>query len=164
MERKDYVVHRSFEKGFPLSNCVLYRLGWYYRTDDFWGDLRKCIEADGYLGRIMSKWEMVKLLLAVAEDWNYYAANKGYNLIRISALLVSKWEVDGFKKFDSENPELVAIASTLLNIFALDYNRLQLPLKKPHYSKKNPLKPTGYKHGETYTQANKHVETFTNWA
>ena len=34
---------------FTLQHTVLYAKGWYKRTD-FWGDVSKCLEADGYIG------------------------------------------------------------------------------------------------------------------
>lgn len=160
MEKKDYTVQHDFKKGFPLSNCVLYRLHWYERSDDIWGDLKKCIEADGYLGAIMNKWDVVRLFLGIAEDWNYYAANKGYNLIRLGKMFPPQWMTEGYKKYDAENPELLTLAMEILEIFALDYTREQLPLKRPVYSKKSPLKPVGYKHGVTYTSANRRVNDF----
>ena len=163
MEKKEYTVQHDFEKGFPLSNCVLYRLHWYERSNDIWGDLKKCIEADGYLGAIMNKWDVVRLFIGIAEDWNNYAANKGYNLIRLGKMFPPQWMADGYKKYDAENPELLTLAMEILDIFALDYNRTMLPLKKPHFSKRNPLKPMGYKNGKTYTGANRHVNDFT-WA
>ena len=163
MERKDYYTDHDYEKGFPLSNCVLYRLNWYYKSGDFWKDLRECIEADGYFGNGMSKWDVVRLFLHIAEDWNKYAANKGYKLIRIGSVLLPEWKVKGYEKYDSENPELLAMAMEILEMFALDYTRNELPLKKPHFSKESKLKPANYKYGETYKHANRHVEDFKNW-
>jgi hypothetical protein len=163
MERKEYTVQHNFEKGFPLSNCVLYRLHWYERSNDIWGDLKKCIEADGYLGAIMNKWDVVRLFIGIAEDWNNYAANKGYNLIRLGKMFPPGWMTEGYKKYDAENPELLTLAMEILEIFALDYDRAILPLKKPHFSKQSPLKPVGYKNGRTYTSANRHVNDF-KWA
>ena len=154
---------RSFDKGFPLSNCVLYTLGWYYRTGDFWADLRDCVEADGYVGNIMSKFDIARLILNVADDWNCYAANNGYKIISVSTCLLPQWKIEGWDKYDSENPELLAMVWEILTTFAFDYNREELPLKKPHFSKKSPLKPQGYKSGETYTHANKRVERY-KWA
>lgn len=163
MERKDYTVQHNFAKGFPLSNCVLYYLHWYEKSNDVWDDLKKCIEEDGYLGAIMDKWDVVRLFMGIAEDWNCYAANKGYNLIRLGKIFPPQWMTEGYKKYDAENPELITLAMTLLGTFALDYTREQLPLYRPVYSKKSPLKPVGYKNGVTYTYANKRVERFKNW-
>jgi hypothetical protein len=33
---------------FPLTNVVLYAKGWYEKTDDIWGDLKKVLELDNY--------------------------------------------------------------------------------------------------------------------
>ena len=163
MERKDYTVQHDFAKGFPLSNCVLYFMHWYERSNDIWGDLKKCIEVDGYLGAIMNKWDVVRLFIGIAEDWNNYAANKGYYLIRLGKMFPPQWMAEGYRKYDAENPELLTLAMEILEIFALDYTREQLPLYRPVFSKKSPLKPVGYKHGVTYTYANKRVERFKNW-
>lgn len=35
---------------FSLQHTVLYAKNWYKHTDDFWSDMRKCLEADGYVG------------------------------------------------------------------------------------------------------------------
>ena len=47
--------------------------------------------------------------------------------------------------------------------FENGYDRTQLPLKKPHFSKHNPLKHANYLAGETYKTANKRVEEYKNW-
>lgn len=159
MERK-YNHSYSFDKGFPLSNCVLYYLGWYYRSGDMWADLKKCMTADGYCGKYMSKHDILRLLLGVAEEWNLYAANNGYNLIRLSHILVSDWQIAGWEKYDKDEPRMLSMVWNLLGIFALDYKRTELPLKKPHFSKENELKPRNYKHGQTYKQANKEMEKY----
>ena len=158
-----YIYSRSFEKGFPLSNCVLYTLGWYYRSGSMWEDLRKCVQADGFVTCCMTKWDIARLVLDVADDWNRYAANKGYRLISVSACLIPKWKLEGWEKYDSENPELLAMVWEILTTFALDYNRDQLVLKKPHFAKKSPLKHSRYKNGETYKSANKMVNKY-KWA
>lgn len=162
MEKK-YNCQHDFSKGFPVSNCVLYYLNWYYRSDDMWADLRKCLIADGYIGEYMSKHDILRFLLGIAEDWNLYAANNGYKLIRLSRILVNDWMVEGWKKYDSDDPYLLSMVWNLLGIFALDYTRVEIPLKKPHFSKKSLLKPMNYKCGETYKHANKRVEKY-KWA
>lgn len=35
---------------FSLRHTVLYAKGWYKRSNNFWKDIMKCLEADGYLG------------------------------------------------------------------------------------------------------------------
>lgn len=162
MERRDYTVQHNFEKGFPLSNCVLYRLHWYEMSNDIWADLKNCVEADGYLGAIMDKWDVARLIIGIAEDWNYYAANKGYQLIRLGRILPPRWLTEGFRKYDPDDPELLSMVMNLLEMFALDYKRSELPLKRPVFSKKSPLKPVGYKRGVTYTYANKRTLKY-NW-
>ena len=158
----NYVQHK-FENGFPLSNCVLYYLNWYYRSDNIWEDIRKCIIADGYCGEHMSKYDMFRLIIGMADDWNLYAANNGYKLISVSKVLLPEWKMEGWKKFDKEQPLLLGMLWEILGEFALGYDREHLPLKKPHFSKKNPLKPRRYLEGETYTTANRRVESFKNW-
>lgn len=158
----NYVQHK-FENGFPLSNCILYYLHWYYHSDNMWEDIRKCIIADGYCGEHMSKWDMFRLVLNMADDWNLYAANHGYRLFSVGKLLLPEWKLKGWEKVDKEEPTLLAMLWEILGEFALGYDRLQLPLKKPHFSKKNPLKPANYKAGETYTTANRRIENYSNW-
>lgn len=157
-----YYAQHDFSKGHPLSNCILYYLHWYYRSDNMWEDIRKCIIADGYCGEYMSKWDMFRLVLGMVDDWNDYAAEHGIKLFRVSKMLIPEWRVKGWEKFDNEDPRLLCLLWEILGEFALGYNRTDVPLKKPHFSKSNPLKPRNYKNGETYTTANRKLEQF-NW-
>lgn len=160
MEKK-YKPAYSFEKGFPLSNCLLYYLGWYHKSGDFWTDMKKCVKADGFFA--FSEFDITKLFLGVANEWNMYAANNGYKLIRLDVLIVPEYEVENWAKRIEYHPEWFAMIWKLLGVFAFDYNRTELGIKKPHFSKKNPLKPSNYLHGETYTEANRRVEWTENW-
>ena len=161
MENK-YNPAYSFDKGFTLSNCLLYYLGWYHRSGDYWSDLKKCVEADGFFA--FSEYDIMRLFLAVANEWNMYAANNGYRLIRLDALLIPDYEMEGWEKKVTAHPEWFAMIWKLLGIFAFDYSRTELKIKKPTYfNKKNPLKPNGYLNGRTYKEANKNVENY-KWA
>ncbi len=161
MENKPYKPAYSFEKGFTLSNCLLYYLGWYHKSGDYWADLKKCVEADGFYA--FSEYDIIRLFLGVANEWNMYAANNGYRLIRIDALLVSDYELKGWEEVVSFHPDWFAMIWKLLGIFAFDYKRTELEIKKPHFSKKSVLKPHDYLSGRTYKEANKNVEKYT-WA
>ena len=158
-----YYLSYDFSKGHKLSNCILYYLNWYYRSDNMWEDIRKCIIADGYCGEYMSKWDMCRLVLGMIDEWNEYAAHKGLKLISISKLLIPDWKVKGWEKYDKEEPRLLCLIWEILGEWALGYNRKELPLKKPHFDKKNPLKPRDYKAGGTYTGANRRVNHYENW-
>lgn len=161
MENK-YNPAYSFDKGFTLSNCLLYYLGWYHRSGNYWSDLKKCVEADGFFA--FSEYDIMRLFLAVANEWNMYAANNGYRLIRLDALLIPDYEMEGWEKKVTVHPEWFAMIWKLLGIFAFDYSRTELKIKKPTYfNKKNPLKPNGYLNGRTYKEANKNVENY-KWA
>ena len=93
-----------------------------------------------------------------------YAANNGYRLIRLGSLLIPNCEIEGWKKKVEVHPEWLAMIWMLLGIFAFDYSRTQLKIKKPmRFSKKNPLKHRGYLSGRTYKEANKEVEKY-KWA
>lgn len=161
MEKKIYMPSYSFEKGFTLSNCLLYYLGWYHKSGDYWADLKKCVEADGFFA--FSEYDIVRLFFAVANEWNMYAANNGYRLIRVDTLLVPEYEVERWSKDVPFHPDWFAIIWRLLGIFAFDYDRTELSIKKPHFSKKSALKPSGYLEGRTYKTANKDVEKYSNW-
>jgi len=154
----------DFSKGFPLSNCLLYYLGWYHKSGDIWADLRKCLDADGYFGSGMTKLDIVQLLFYMVDDWNYYAADKGFKLISVSKFLLPDWRVESWRRKDSNDPKLLAIAWEVLATFAFDINRMQAPIKKPFFSKKNPLKPRDYKNGRTYTEANRRANKCSYWA
>lgn len=161
MENK-YNPAYSFDNGFTLSNCLLYYLGWYHRSGNYWSDLKKCVEADGFFA--FSEYDIMRLFLAVANEWNMYAANNGYRLIRLDALLIPDYEMEGWEKKIAVHPEWFAMIWKLLGIFAFDYSRTELKIKKPTYfNKKNPLKPNGYLNGKTYKEANKNVENY-KWA
>lgn len=161
MEAKKYTYSYSFENGFTLSNCLLYYLGWYHKSGDYWADLKKCVEADGFYA--FSEHEITMLFLVVANEWNKYAANNGYKLIPINALLLPDYEIERWKKIVPSNPEKFAMIWKLLGIFAFDYSRTELGIKKPHFGKKNVLKPNGYLYGRTYTEANRAVDQMKNW-
>lgn len=163
-EKSFYRPNYGFDKGFTLSNCLLYYLQWYNRSGDYWADLRECLEADGFCGRAFSEWEIVSLVINVANEWNMYAANHGYKLIPINALLIPDYEISNWERLTDNHPEWLALVWKLLGIFAFDYERTELRIKKPHFSKKNTLKPYDYKKGVTYTKANRDVEKFKNWA
>ena len=154
---------KDFSKGHPLSNCILYYLNWYYKSDNMWEDIRKCIIADGYVGEYMTKWDMVRLAIGIVDDWNEYAASKGIRLFSISKAFVPEWRAESYKKYDSEDYMLLAIFWELISVFAFDYNRTEVPLKKPYFSKNSLLKHRSYKNGVTYKSANKKVDKF-NWA
>ena len=124
-------------------------------------DLKKCVEADGFFA--FSEYEITMLFLNVANEWNNYAANNGYRLIPINSLLLPEYELERWRKIVPSNPEKFGMIWKLLGIFAFDYSRTELSIKKPHFSKKNPLKPFGYLHGRTYTEANRHVDQLGNW-
>lgn len=162
MNRKIYNNYYSFEKGFTLSNCLLYYLGWYHRSGDFWADMKKCVEADGFFA--CSEFDITRLFLGVANEWNMYAANNGYKLIRLDVLIVPEYEVENWAKRIEYHPEWFAMIWKLLGVFAFDYSRTELPIKKPHFSKKSALKHRGYKNGRTYKEANKEVESRFIWA
>ena len=152
----------DFDRGFVLSNCLLYYLGWYHKSGDYWSDLKKCLAADGFFA--FSEYDTMRLFLDVANEWNMYAANNGYRLIRLGSLLIPNYEIEGWKKKVEVHPEWFAMIWKLLGIFAFDYSRTQLKIKKPmRFSKKNPLKHRGYLSGRTYKEANKEVEKY-KWA
>lgn len=161
MENKKYNYAYGFEKGFVLSNCLLYYLGWYHKSGDFWADLKKCVEADGFFA--FSEYETTMLFLNVANEWNNYAANNGYKLIPINSLLLPEYEIERWRKIVPSNPEMFGMIWKLLGIFAFDYPRTELSIKKPHFSKKSPLKHAGYLHGRTYAEANRNVDRMKNW-
>lgn len=161
MENKKYSYAYSFDRGFVLSNCLLYFLGWFHKSGDYWADLKKCVEADGFFA--FSEYEITMLFLNVANEWNNYAANNGYRLIPINSLLLPEYELERWRKVVPSNPEKFGMIWKLLGIFAFDYSRTELSIKKPHFSKKNPLKPYDYLHGRTYTEANRHVDQLENW-
>lgn len=127
-----------------------------------WADVRKCVEADGFFA--FSNYEITGLVLAVATEWNMYAANNGYHLIPVSACLLQDYQIAGWENLVKEDTKLFAMIWRLLGIFAFDYDRTQLKIKKPHFCKKSTLKPNGYLNGRSYTEANRNVEKYPNWA
>lgn len=155
----NYVQHK-FENGFPLSNCLLYYLGWYYRSDDIWGDIRKCIIEDGYAANHMTKREIFRFIISIVDDWNLYAANNGYKLIPLSKMLVSDWDVDRWREYDSEEPRILATIWSIFSELTLGYDNQEVKYKKPHFSKEKALKPCDYLKGGTYTSANRRVEKY----
>lgn len=50
-------------EGFGLNHVVLYSKGWY-ETGDFWTDIRKCLECDGYAASLFTDWECCGCILA----------------------------------------------------------------------------------------------------
>lgn len=150
-----YNCSHDFSKGFPISNCVLYYLGWFYKSENTWEDLKKCLTQDGYMGDIFDVYDVARLIIGMADDWNLYAANNGYRLIRISEVMDVKLHlVEWFTKKNMTEPELLAKVWDILGMFALNYNRAELSLKMPVFSKSQPMKYFKYKNGATYKEAN----------
>lgn len=55
-------------KTFKLNHIALYAKGWYKRSDNIWEDLKKCLSCDGYSGDIMSKYDVVTVILIAFEE------------------------------------------------------------------------------------------------
>ena len=158
----EYSVQHEFGKRFPIWHCLLYYLGWYEKTGNKWDDLRACLIMDGYCGEAFSNADVYRLILGIADDFNYYCASQGWKLISISTLVGDDWWINKYREQGVENPDWLYFIDELMSKFAFDYTRQQVKLPRPDFKKGDPLRYDGYQFGKTYKEANKHTEKY-NW-
>ena len=160
--RTDYKVQHEFDQRFPLWHCVLYYLGWYEKSENRWIDLKKCLVMDGYCGESFSNYDVYKLILNIADNFNLYCANMGWNLISIGTIIGDDWWIRNYEEQGLENPDWMYSIEKLFAKFALYYTREQVKLPCPDFKKGDPIRYSGFKNGKTYKEANKYAKTY-NW-
>lgn len=166
--RNDYYVSHNFEKAFPLSTCVLYYLGWYERSNNWWDDLKKCLDMDGYyIGPHTRPADVYRIFIGMLDDWNMYCANRGMKMISATNLLMPKaYLVSAAEDVCGEygKVEWLATIMALLSEWAFTYNRLEVILTRPVFKKGDKIRYQGYKNGRTYREANRQTEKYPTWA
>lgn len=151
----------DYNKRFPLWHCLLYYLNWYERSTDKWDDLKRCLEMDGYSGMQFSNYDVTRLVLSVADDFNIYCAQNGLKLISVASAIPDEWWIAKYREQGLENPDLMYIVDQMMSKFALDYDRKTVKIPKPDFKKGDPIRYSGYKEGKTYKEANRHASTYT---
>lgn len=134
---------------FPLSNVVLYALGWYERSDNFSNDIRKMLELDGY---IVSEYDNYLILIMM-----HYERFRDFLIKNDLPYMTSVSECMGSVNpliYENEKDGLVSELIHRLG-FYLGCNEIKdiCKLQKPTF-KKGKIRMPGNK-SMTYTSMNK---------
>jgi len=138
---------------FGLQHTVLYAKGWYKRSNNFWKDIMKCLEADGYLGTFEGESEQSIKHRAVYIILNQFSRIKGKENIKSLAyffdqikphncwkysnywtkqfnFMHSKEEIEKLPEYDIDEAAIKYVLSILLSLNKDEWNPIPPDYKK----------------------------------